>query len=264
MKQAFSSSGFLDLSLVFALSAYNPQILTVKFLKTQGIIPNDWQLVQPEQSTARQIDLLFKNGVRITGQPGAIRFVESLVGKNLNSLLAPPVARQFAAVMSDLEYRAVGINPRRYGAFTESQNAAQDFINESLLTPKGWQAVGTQPVRTNIDLGFTLDHGLLRVNIQAAQLQRHNQEPVPAVLFMGNYHYAVRGDTSAKRLLSLNQALDALSQNLTGFQDLIDHQLLGLEPVQAAAQPEPPQSQPAAKPSLWSKFKRLSVQPSGA
>jgi hypothetical protein len=227
MQQLSDLNGLLDLSIVFAVNQYDPQLLTDRYLKAKGVIPNDWQLAQPAETTRRQIDLLFKNGIRIVGQPGAIRFVESMVGKSPDALTIPNLARQFATTVPNLRYRSVGINPRRYGAFPDPSSSGWQFIHQTLLAPKAWQSYGKAPVQTSLDVGFTLDNCLLRVNIQEARLQVAEVEQISAVLFMGNYHYAVRQGSSEEQVTSVHQALDGLAANLADFQDLVDHHFLG-------------------------------------
>jgi len=222
-----SSTGFLDLSIVFAVAKYDPKVFTDQFLKAKGIIPNDWQLAQPVRPHRQQIELLFKNGVRIIGEPGAIRFVESMVNKISDDLAIPEIARKFAASVPNIDYRSVGINPRRYASFSDTQDGAIKFINEFLLTPSPWQKVGKAPVRSNIDLGFSLEQCLLRVNIQEARIKLQDQKPASAILFMGNYHYSIQADTIETILTNVNRAMDNLSAHLADYEDLIDTKFLG-------------------------------------
>ncbi len=236
MQLSTPSSGFLDLSLVFAVGQYEPQVLTDEFLKAKSIIPSDWELAKPVETTPRQIELRFKNGVCITGQSGAIRWMESMVGKTPDTLAIPGIARQFAAAVPSLGYRSVDINLRRYVTFADRQAGARHFIYKALLTPHAWQSVGNAPVRASIDLGFTLEQCLLRVNIQEGRLQLPEQEPISAVLFMGNYQYAIQGDAEAARLAKVDQALGNLSENLANFQALVDDQFLGQEYAQKESQ----------------------------
>ena len=237
MQHSISSLGFLDLSLVLALGHYDPKILTDKFLKAKGIIPNDWQLAKPVESNMRQIELLFKNGVRIIGQPGAIRFVESMVGKTIEALVIPAIARKFSETLPNLDYRSVGLNPRRYRSFSNSQDSARNFINEVLFTPNAWQTFGKEPMRPSIDLNFTLEQCLLRVNVQEAKIQLRDQKPTSAVFFIGNYHYSIQEEAVEARLASINQAMDNLSNNLESYQELIDNKFLSQNNVEQSAQP---------------------------
>ena len=87
MAQQNVNSGLLDLSLVLATDQRKISIITDKNLKAKGIVPNTWQLAQSAAFNSHQVDPLFKNRIRVAGQSGTIRFVESLVNKASEALI---------------------------------------------------------------------------------------------------------------------------------------------------------------------------------
>jgi hypothetical protein len=214
-----------DLAIVLAARNYNPGMLTPDFLNGSGVVPADWELARPPALSQRATQVVFKNGVRIEGQPGTVSFSEQMGNEDPQAFRVPDLARRYAAALPNLEYLGVGINPRRFVTFGEEAESAHQYITETILSRGSWQNFGTAPMQAGINLVYTLERCQLRLGINEARFKLPDQE-VPAVLFAGNFNYGVRGESPAERLESLKEAIAHWQEDLNAYRDLIDRQFL--------------------------------------
>ena len=70
-----------EIGIIITAKKLNVGILSVDFLKTSGIIPQDWELQNKPVKAPNAVQLAFKNGVNLVAQPGKIFFSETLAKK---------------------------------------------------------------------------------------------------------------------------------------------------------------------------------------
>jgi hypothetical protein len=128
--------------------------------------------------------------------------------------------------LPNLAYSGLGINPRRFVTFSDRREQAHQYITETILSRGSWQDFGTAPVQAGINLVYTLEHCQLRLNINEARLQMPDTEAIPAVLFAGNFHYELTGESAEERLQHLHQALENWQSDFATYQELIDGKFL--------------------------------------
>lgn len=218
-------SNIQDLSIVLAVRNLNPTILTPDFLGGSGVIPTDWQLARQPSITARSSQIAFKNGVQLEAQQGSVNFTEGLTNREPESLQIPDLVRRFAAALPNLNYLAIGINPRSLVSF-DDESATASYITETILSSGSWQEFGNSPMQANVNLAYDLGRCQFRLNISEAKLKVGEEEPVPAIFFAGNFSYTLSGDSSDERLQALNRSLDGWKEDLAVYQDLINNRFL--------------------------------------
>lgn len=215
-----------DLAIVLAVRDHNPTMLTPDFLKGSGVVPAAWVLEQPPVLSQRGAQIVFKNGIKIEAQPGNVSFSEGMgKTKAAEEIEVPNLALHYAAALPNLEYGGVGINPRRFVTFENQPDGAHQYITETILSRGGWQDFGTAPMQAGINLVYTLERCQLRLGINEARLKLPDRE-VPAVVFIGNFHYEVGGESGGERLEALKRAIAHWQEDLTAFRELIDSQFL--------------------------------------
>ncbi|MEQ9353746.1 hypothetical protein [Coleofasciculus chthonoplastes] len=221
-----------DISIVLAAKKLNPTIVTPDFLTGSGIVPGEWELARPPVLSSQGTQISFKNGIKLEAKPGTISFAQGMNSQNLNSLDVPSLARRYAAALPNLEYRGVGINPRRFVPFAGQSDAAHNYMTQTLLAPGAWQNFGKAPIQAGINLVYTLENSQLRLTINEARLQLPEREPIPAVLFSGNFHYAITGESPEERQTNLNQAIENWHSDIVVYEELIDNQFLADIPAE--------------------------------
>jgi hypothetical protein len=206
-----------ELALVIAVKNHDPLMVGEAFLKQTGIIPNEWELAQKPYLSQQATQLVFTNGLSIIAEPERVIFSQPLVDKALNTIEVGEIASKYAAILKKADYQGIGINFRSFIP-QPSQEATQAYISQHVLAPASWQQVGSEPVRANVNLNFTLSGRQLALSINPAAIQFPEREPMPVILFGGNFGYQL--DDTDK--------LAQLTQIITNWQtDLIEyHQLI--------------------------------------
>lgn len=224
LKNFHETAHIQDISIVLAIRNYSSTLLTPDFLNGSGVIPTDWELARPPVISPRGTHIIFKNGIRMSAQSEMVSFSQG-ISNHLDEIQIADIARRYTAVLPNLDYRAVGLNPQRFVTFEGQPDAAYEYITETILAQGSWQNFGTAPMRVGINLIYTLESRQLRLGINEVKLKMLEEE-VPAVLFAGNFHHEVGGELGVERLENLNQAIAYWQQDLAAYEELIDSQFL--------------------------------------
>jgi hypothetical protein len=217
-----------ELAISFVAKGLNPTALNPDFLKYSGIIPADWELARPPVYTNQLVQLAFKNGVAIVSQPTRLVLVEAIATKEFDEIEIPKIAKNCIDKLPNMDFQAVGINPRGYITLPSAEEE-NSFLFGSVLSPGDWQNFGTTPVKAGIQLSYTLERGQLNLAINDANLRLPEDETVPATVFSGNFNYEVSGETPAERVASLSEILEGWQKDLESYQALICDKFLGQE-----------------------------------
>ncbi|ELS03019.1 hypothetical protein Xen7305DRAFT_00027370 [Xenococcus sp. PCC 7305] len=216
-----------DLSVVVAVRDHNPNMLTPDFLKGSGVVPTDWELARPPVLSSRTTKIVFKNGIKIEAKPGIITFSEGLIEpKTPHEIEITKLASKYTAALPNLDYRAVGINPRRFKTFGDHTQAAHRYLTEKILSPGVWQEVGETPIQAGINLVYTINGVPLRLSINEAKLQIPEKEAISAILFSGNFHHDLVGENGNDRLSALQNQLENWLKDWDSFQDILVNKFL--------------------------------------
>ena len=215
------SKNFEIQELAIAITAKNlkPTVLSPDVLKSTGIIPDDWELAREPVFNNFVVQIFYKTGVGIIAQPNNVTVVEVVGKKPLKEIQIPTITQKLVEKLSQLEYQRVGINPRGFVTFNSDADA-YTYINSKLLSPGSWQEFQGKKVNAALQLSYPLQEGILNVNINQANVQ-FPDKVVPAILFSGNYNYALSGNTPAEKLQNLQQVINNWQGSVNTFQKLL-------------------------------------------
>ncbi|BAZ02931.1 hypothetical protein NIES37_69440 (plasmid) [Tolypothrix tenuis PCC 7101] len=216
-----------EFGIIIAAKNHKPTILNPEFLQYSGIVPTEWELARQPIYTQSVSQVAFTNGVVIVAEPTRVMFIEAIEGKAVTEIAVPAIAKKYVETLPNVEYEAVGINPRGYVAFEKSQDAARLFLAETLLSPGDWQEVGNASMRATLNLAYTLERGPLYLSINEAMLRNPDETTTPIVLFSGSFSYEVKSESSSLRKNNLDQALNNWQADLSAYQDIISSKFLG-------------------------------------
>jgi hypothetical protein len=211
-----------ELTLVIAVNNHDPLMVGEAFLKQTGIIPSDWQLAQKPYLSQQATQLVFDNGVSIVAEPERIVFSQALAERELSTIKIGEIASKYAAILKKADYQGIGINFRSFIPQI-SYEAAQTYISQYVLAPASWQQIGTAPVRANVNLNFSLNGRQLTLSINPAAIQFPEREPMPVILFGGNFGYPL---DAADKLAQLTETIERWHVDLSEYQQLIDRHFL--------------------------------------
>jgi hypothetical protein len=227
-----------ELAIVLVAPNHRPTMLNLEFLRCGNIIPEDWNVIRPPIQTQQAAQLVFQNGVSLSAQSDQISLVEPIATKTSDEIWIPHLARRYAELLPHAGYQAIGINLRGFVNFsTQAQDAARQFLTQTLLAPGGWQEYGQQAVRAGINLAYRLPGRQLLLSIHEVMLQRGEAEAVPGVMFSGNFEYRLAQEGESDRPENSEQVLSILDlwqNDLKVYTDLINtHFLPNLEAQQS-------------------------------
>jgi hypothetical protein len=224
-----------ELSIVIAVKGLNPTILNPDFLTYSGIVPTEWELARPPVLSTRFTQIIFQGGITIAAQPGSITFSESLNTKKVNEITVATLAHKYVETMPNAEYQAVSISPKRIVTFDDQVNGAHKYITETLLSSGSWQQIGNTPVQASVNLGYSFDHCRFVLNITENRLQLPDGEPIPAILFAGNFNYEINAEDVAARTNQLSQAIGNWQADLETYRNLLGTKFLPYSETNLAA-----------------------------
>ncbi|AVH68163.1 hypothetical protein [Nostoc sp. 'Peltigera membranacea cyanobiont' N6] len=210
-----------EFGIIIAAKNHNPTLLNPDFLKYSGIVPTEWELARQPISTQNVSQVAFTNGVLIVAEPTRVIFIEAIEGKTAAELVVANIAKKYVQTLPNIEYEAVGLNPRSYMSFDQQQDAARQYLAETLLSPGAWQEVGTTPVRATLNLVYTLERCPFYLTVSEAALRNPDETSTPIVLFNGSFSYEVKSEVVAERIENLHQIIDNWQVDFATYQEII-------------------------------------------
>ena len=137
---------------------------------------------------------------------------------------SPGVAERYLRTVPHVTYEAVGINAKGHISF-DSAEAAVACIREKFLASGPWLTFGNGLQHAGIKFAYNLEGRVLNVAIESASLA-HGESAEPVVVYAGNVHHTLKGDTTKDRLESAVNAVSNWSEDLRIFRDLVEGQIL--------------------------------------
>jgi hypothetical protein len=217
-----------EISLTIAAQGLAPSMMSQDFLKSSGIIPQNWELAQQAVLNPNFAQLNFTNGVGINAQPRTLNLSESLNNKKTADVTIHQVANQYLEKMPHAEYIGFSFNPKILIPFPYNPQAVRQFITESLLGSGAWKHIGKTPVQANVNLLYYLDRCQLSINISEANLQKPQSATVAAILFSSSFNYNVRVETekSSNRMTQMINFLEHWQTDLEEFRTIVHQKFL--------------------------------------
>jgi len=210
-----------EFGIVIAVKNHKPTILNPDFLKYSGIVPSEWELARQPVFTNNVVQIAYTSGVNIIAEPSRIMFLEAVEGKELTEVKIPEIVRKYVQSLPNLEYEAVGLNPRSHITFEQQQDAGK-YLSKTLLAPGEWQEIGQAKVRASLNLVYSLERSPFYLSINEAAIRQEDETMTPIVMFNGSFSYELVGENSSERLLHLQQAIDNWQLDIEIYQEIIN------------------------------------------
>jgi hypothetical protein len=227
-----------EFGIIIAAKNHNPTLLNPDFLKYSGIVPTEWELARQPVFTQSVSQVAFTNGVMIVAEPTRVIFIEAIEGKAAAEIVVADIAKKYVQTLPNVEYEAVGLNPRSYMTFDQQQDAARQYLAETLLSPGPWQEVGTAPVRATLNLIYTLERCPFYLTVSEAALRNPDETSTPIVLFNGSFSYEIKSETAQERLIELRQIINNWQADMSSYQEIINTKFLAKSPFSTTIIPD--------------------------
>ena len=216
-----------ELAIAITAKNLNPSIINLDFLTYSSIISSELKLARQPIYTKNLTQLVFQSGIAIVAQPNRIVFAETIDTKDIQELQISKVAAKYIEKLPNVEYKAVGINPKGFVTFTEP-NGASNYLLNNLLASGEWREFGKTPVKAAIQLAYNLESSQFNLTINEGLLKVSEETSVPAVLFSGNFDYKISINEPEARLKDLHEILRNWKSNLEIYKQLINDKFLSL------------------------------------
>jgi hypothetical protein len=217
-----------EFGIIVAIKDNKPAILNPDFLKYTGIVPSEWELARQPVFSSSVSQVTYTNGVSIIAEPNRVIFIEAIEGKKVEEIAVYEIAKKYVQMLPNAEYQGLGINPRGYVSFPgDQQDAARQFMSETMFMPGAWQEVGNVPVRATMNLVYSLEPAALYLTINEAALRNSDETTTPILLFSGSFSYEATGENASEKLASLLQSMENWQANLENYSDIINNKFLG-------------------------------------
>ena len=185
----------LSISVVVTAEFHNPSILNPDFLKSQGIVPTDWEptlaITTPQFSNIR-----FHNGIDWTVDQSKLTVVEICESRFQDSYLVYDLVVSYIKRLPHVPYRSLGLN----FVVANTTDEPQQWLTNQYLKDGVWSH-GEPSVRSMVPkFTFEADDGVLCfLSLDAGLSKLANQQPVPAVIANCNLHHEGPLDAGALR-----------------------------------------------------------------
>ncbi|MCH8313181.1 MAG: hypothetical protein IID17_09375, partial [Nitrospinae bacterium] len=148
----------------------NPSIMTHQFLTEYGIAPSDWA-IKSGLETPQISQVIWKNGLSITSNPGRIIFQFDLKNENPKPFerecLLGDIAEKYIGQLSKVKYTGIGINFS--SVFDELKNAPEEFP-KLFLSPKLARINNISPGQVKVSRKLN-HHRILNLTINLGKYQ---------------------------------------------------------------------------------------------
>lgn len=211
-----------ELAVVVVGRNHNPTILNPDFLVFNDVVPRDWELAKPPMCTDLIAQVVYRNGLTIVSQFDKIIFSEPFRADGSGPVDTPEVAARYLRTVPHVDYQAVGVNPNGHVAF-EAIEAAEAYVKEHFLLNGPWASFGDGLRRAGIKLSYEVGDRTLNLTIEAGSLGEAN---APVVLFGGNFHHDLVGETTKERLESALGEVAKWQDDIAMLRRLVEQQIL--------------------------------------
>lgn len=213
---------FEELAIALIASNLNPTHFTPDFLFGSGIVPEHWQLAKPPEGDPHMTTITFTNGAIASFHNGIVTFSETLSAKTASDVKIPAIAGKYADTLPNIDCQFVEINPSIFLTFEGGNKSLQNhYISTALLTPGEWLEFGSTPVRSTLQLAYTVGHRQLNLKIDDISLQGSDNQPEFAALFSGKFSYQIAGNTPDRLSQHLHRLLNNWSNDIKIFRELV-------------------------------------------
>jgi len=175
----------VNTSVVVLAQDHNPSILHPSFLKSQSIVPDDWEVTEAPICTPPLSIVKFSGGIVLTVEHKKLQVTDSNPQREFESSPAPDVAAKYIQSLPHVRYTAVGINMH---GFLEYSNP-EAMIIEKFLKQGAWNNGVLKPTGLGLRLIYPLESAVLRLSIDSGKIKRpEDGDQRTGFLLDSNYH----------------------------------------------------------------------------
>ena len=174
-----------SVSVVVTAEFHNPSILNPDFLKSQRVIPSDWEpnltITTPQFSNIR-----FRNGIEWAVDQSKLTVTENCESGFRENYRVYDLVVSYVEKLPHVPYRSLGLNC----VVAVGKDDPQQWLTNQYLRDGNW--LHGSPAVLSMIPKFTLEAGdgaLCHLSLDAGRSKLGNAEPAPAVIANCNVHH---------------------------------------------------------------------------
>lgn len=174
-----------DIAVVVTAEENNPTILHPEFLRSQNIVPKEWEIAEGPICTPPFSMVKFANGLLFTVESKKLQVEDTEPPKDYSLSVAHNYALKYLQALPHVLYTGVGINLKGFIEWKESDK----LVIERFLKTGPWNDDALSPEGFGLRLVYPVGKGILRLSIDSGKLQRPKDSPGRnGILLSANYH----------------------------------------------------------------------------
>lgn len=175
-------------AVVVVAQAHNPSILHPFFLKSQNIVPEDWEPVEPPICTPPFSIAKYPDGTVFTVEENKFQVLKAPPTTNIGESRVPEFAIKYIQTLPHVGYKAVGIN---FGSILEKTNP-ENYIIDRFIRSGPWNEAPLLLSALSLTFIYAVDGGTLNISIEPAQRSYLvTGEFQQGIMVKANYHFAL-------------------------------------------------------------------------
>jgi hypothetical protein len=202
-------------SIVVRANAHNPSILNPLFLKSEGIVPVDWDTVDGPICTPPLSIVKFNSGVEFLVDSQILQVSQNTEPIIRSEYDVPSCVARYISVLPHVPYTAVGIN---FDALVGCQNPEQ-FLIETFLKTGKWNDGNQLLLALSVRLVYKRENWRLTISLEPSQ-RLDTFGLSQSISITANFHVDIPG---IDRVKETNHAVMEFSAQRTYFKELISN-----------------------------------------
>ncbi|MGO9122740.1 MAG: hypothetical protein ACLQPD_34625 [Desulfomonilaceae bacterium] len=187
---------FLSEAIVILANAHNPSILHPSFLKTQHIVPEEWEALEPPICTPPFSIIKYPEGIVFTSAIDKFQIMKTSPTSDLTKSRLPEYAAKYVQVLPHVPYLAVGIN----FSVAIASSSPDTMIIERFLVEGPWKSNSLTLRELQLIFVYSIEGGVLNLSCRPSKPSDGLFGGTAAgIVVNGNYDFQLGEIEPAKR-----------------------------------------------------------------
>ena len=196
----------LNTSVVVTAQDHNPTILHPTFLTSVGIVPEDWQLVEPPICTPAMSTVRYANRISFIVTMDRFQLKDDAASVEFRASRVPELASNYIEKLPHVRYTGVGVNVQ---GFVEHSDAEALLVKRFLKTG-AWNTGSLKPQALGLRFAYQVVEGTLRLSCDAGVVRRIEEKAErKGIILDANYHREI---TESNRMQETTRAIRCFAE----------------------------------------------------
>ena len=175
----------VNVSIVVAADQHNPTILHPSFLRSEGIVPKDWEVSEGPICTPAFSLVGFSNGISFRVEQSRLQVIHTHPSGRGTDSLVRELARRYVEKLPHVRYTAVGVN---FVTLSECANP-DEFMANKFLKEGPWKDENLMPISVGVHLSYAVSPATVHLSLKPGRSKtQKGEDPKTGIVIEGNCH----------------------------------------------------------------------------